>query len=110
MNTVVKTIDKVIENGEVAVLISHGYGAGWSTWSSNDEQMLYDPYIVNAVRKGYNFDRVEEYFKAKYPTRYDGGYEDLVVVWIPVGTKFVVTEYDGSENIQLESDIAWRVA
>lgn len=29
-------VDKYIENGKVAVLVSKGFGAGWSSWSSGD--------------------------------------------------------------------------
>ena len=42
---------KYIRDGEVAVLYSPGYGAGWSTWAegSEREQLLYDPDIVQLV-------------------------------------------------------------
>ena len=26
-------MEKIIEDGKVAVLVSKGYGAGWSTWN-----------------------------------------------------------------------------
>jgi hypothetical protein len=32
---------------------------------------------------------------------YSGGVQDLKVAWIPEGTKFQITEYDGSESIEL---------
>ena len=46
-------MNKVIENGFVAVLYSPGYGAGWSTWNYEDglnETLLFHPALVEMVR------------------------------------------------------------
>jgi hypothetical protein len=34
----------------------------------------------------------------------------LVVVWVPKGIKFQITEYDGSESIEFLEDINWITA
>lgn len=43
------------EDGKIAVLISPGYGAGWSTWALEEEDveaLLFDDKIVKAVLAG----------------------------------------------------------
>jgi hypothetical protein len=39
-----------------------------------------------------------------------GSYDDLIVRWIPVGTKFRITEYDGAEGIEIYNPDAWYEA
>lgn len=41
-------MEKVINNGEVAVLYSPGYGAGWYTWGAPLE-LVFHPKIVEMV-------------------------------------------------------------
>lgn len=102
-------VDKVIRDGMVAVLVSPGYGAGWSTWAVHDirEQVLYDPIVVEWVEKGkigeVPADHYSDYF-------YTGGADDLVIRWLPVGTKFVIREYDGHEFIETQNDVDWSIA
>lgn len=107
------------KNGDIAVLISHGYGAGWSTWNSQyAEDMLFDKDIVevivnNPIRnidsyylRSEDLKLVEEIAKAKYPKAYLGGLHDhLAVEWLKPGTNFRVHEYDGSETIMTQKDI-----
>ena len=103
-------MDKVIRDGKVAVLYSPGFGAGWYTWNTGHPQCLYDPEVVAWLEE----DLPEEEFpnlEAKYGEYfYDGGWRDLVIAWLPVGTRFWITEYDGSENLVLESEHEWQVA
>jgi acetyl-CoA acetyltransferase len=40
-------MEKVIRDGKVAILYSPGFGAGWSTWNSYSNEMIFDPDIVN---------------------------------------------------------------
>lgn len=103
-------MDKVIRNGKVAVLYSPGYGAGWFSWNSEHPQCLFDPDIVDWVENG----RSEEEFpdlEAKYGDYfYDGGFRDLTIAWLPVGTAFRIHEYDGNESIVLASEEEWQTA
>jgi hypothetical protein len=46
----------------------------------------------------------------KYPEVYCGGLEDLVITWVPVGERFRIEEYDGSESLVLESNQRWMTA
>jgi len=34
----------------------------------------------------------------------------LSIAWLPVGTKFRITEYDGSEGLEYEEEQEWMVA
>ena len=96
-------VDKYIENGKVAVLVSPQYGAGWSSWSSGDVALskLFDTDIVKALL--YDGD-VLEIADTKYPDDYNGGAEDLQIVWVDVGKRFRIHEYDGSETLVLLND------
>ena len=44
-------MEKVIRDGHVAVIISNGYGAGWSTWhwGDNREILIFHPKLVELV-------------------------------------------------------------
>ena len=108
--------EKLIRDGEVAVLYSPGYGAGWSTWCHEDQQirldMLFDPQIADIVGRGAADwrEQAEAIALVKYPEAYIGGLADLQVRWLPVGTQVRVLEYDGHESIEIESEIAWITA
>ena len=96
---------KLIRDGKVGVLISKGYGAGWSTWNPRyEEEMLFSPEIIELVERNASFDEIEaKAIELWGDDIYIGGiYEELTVYWLEQGTKFVVTEYDGSESIVTE--------
>ena len=102
-------MNKLSEDGKVAVLYSPGFGAGWYTWNYEYPEILFDPAIVKFVEKE-KFDELETYVTLKYPDIYTGGMKDLKVEWIPEGTMFKVNEYDGSESIELKENDNWLVA
>lgn len=109
-------MNKIICDGKVAVLVSSGYGAGWSTWNTvHSDSLLFDPDIVQMV-----LDRapvldsdgareIADFAESRYNdeenTVYTGGADGLVVEWIPVGTRFMITEYDGHETVVTEHDL-----
>ena len=120
---------RYIRDGKVAVLISGSYGAGWSTWNKKHTDMLFDPEIVQLVlvweeydrnAKGYGHDYERKYAefhdtvdaiaRSRYVDCYTGGISGLYVEWVPIGDKFRVHEYDGSETLKLESNEKWIVA
>lgn len=102
---------KLIRGDNVAVLISPGFGAGWSTWAhGNADERLYDPELVRLVLEGARPYQLENYCEKRWPGDYFGGLEQLVVRWIPIGTQFYVHEYDGSESIKFQDDDNWRTA
>lgn len=106
--------DRYIRDGWVAVLISPGFGAGWSTWCEFDDRkaVTFDPWIVDILLSDqYNrkekIDRIYAHCAVKYPDMYMGGVSDLTVEWIPQGTLFRIAEYDGSETIELKEAEDW---
>jgi hypothetical protein len=109
-----KTKDKVIKNGKVAVLISPGFGAGWSTWNYDKEianKLLFHPRIVEMVEQGRNEELTEEWLKENcdIDTKYICvlGADGLKIEWLPLGTSFIVEEYDGSESIRTHYDLTY---
>jgi len=102
-------MEKLQENGKVAVLYSPGFGAGWYTWNQEMPEILFDPAIVKLVENN-KWDELETYVTLKYPDIYDGGLRDLKVMWLPVGAEFQVNEYDGSESIEVKENVRWMVA
>jgi hypothetical protein len=110
MNT---NIRKVVRDGKVAVLYSPGFGAGWSTWDSNNKDfLLFDSGLVALAEKRANEAEVDAYIKTKLgeDAPYCGGWRDIEIEWIKEGTAFEVREYDGSESIR-EHDISeWTIA
>ncbi len=106
--------EKYIRDGQVAVLISPGFGAGWSTWSRDEygNDVLFDPWIVDILLSDQydqkdKLERITAHCAVKYPNMYLGGMGDLTVRWVPQGTLFRVTEYDGSELIELKDADDW---
>ena len=108
--------ERLIRDGRVAVLYSPGFGAGWSTWCQEDESarlaMTFDPQIADIVDQCQEDwqERARAIAQIKYPEAYLGGLKDLRVKWLPVGTQFRVTEYDGNEDIELNTAIDWITA
>ena len=100
-------MNKVYECEFTKVLVSPGFGAGWSTLNYNIPELLFDPVIVSMVEDGTSFETIEAYCNAKYPTGYFGGVADLEVRLIKTGTEFIVHEYDGSESIQVKDEFKW---
>jgi hypothetical protein len=102
-------VNKLIDNGKVAVLYSPGFGAGWSTWNPDRPELLFDPAVVTFVENDQTAE-LNTYVTLKYPGLYTGGMESLAVAWLPVGTEFRIKEYDGSESIEIKNDVLWLTA
>jgi len=108
--------ERLIRDGQVAVLYSPGWGAGWSTWCAQGTEehlfMMFDPQIADIVDRGEPDwpAKAEAIALVKYPDAYLGGLADLRVRWLPVGTQFRITEYDGNERIEINSEISWITA
>ena len=108
-------MDKVIRDGKVAVLVSPGFGAGWSTWAYSGEEdnrdfMLFDPTLVAMVERGDSVEAIESYVTGLYPHTYCGGADDLTIFWLPEGTAFRIHEYDGSESVEIRDEMDWKIA
>jgi len=99
-------MDKVYnEKGEVAVLISPGYGAGWSTWNTSSSDCMFNPELVRAVLNKESPSVIDSIAERLYGDDfYTGGAGQLEVVWLPKGTGFRIHEYDGYESIVIYHD------
>lgn len=89
--------DRVVRDGKVAVLVSPGFGAGWSTWADEDGA-VFAPDVVAWVEAGKPEIDEDEVF-GHYG--YVGGLHDVQIEWVPVGTRFTIDEYDGSESLTI---------
>jgi hypothetical protein len=89
--------DKYIKDGQVAILYSPGYGAGWSTWGV--PELAYDKDLVEAYIKD-DTEGLIAMAKIKYPDEYLGGADDVKIVWVSQGSTYRINEYDGSESIE----------
>lgn len=100
--------ERVVRDGRVAVLYSPGFGAGWSTWGDSEirDRLLFDPEVVAWVEGGKQGPLPD--LEAKYGEYfYDGGADDLAIRWVPVGARFRIHEYDGSESVVLFDEDEW---
>jgi hypothetical protein len=105
-------MDKVIRDGKVAVLVSRGYGAGWSTWTDEVETYLFHPKLVQMVEEERHSEITTEWMEQELglDVSYTGGTDGLEIQWVPVGTKFVIHEYDGHESLKTIDDFYWMTA
>ena len=99
-------MNKVIRNGQVAVLYSPSHGGGWYSWNPAYPELLFDPAIVEFLEKQ-QLEELKVYITLKYPDVYTGGLDGLMVGWLPEGTEFIIEEYDGAESIKIKSTVNW---
>ena len=95
-------MEKLIRGGNVAVLISPGFGTGWSSSCSSEiaEALLFERRIVEAFEEG-GWQSAVVKVKEMWPDEYVCvlGAECLQIEWIPQGEQFYLHEYDGNEWI-----------
>jgi hypothetical protein len=98
-------MEKIVRDGMVAVAVSSGFGAGWSTWNDVDpmdarfNQLFLDEKFYEATA-----------LCDELGLGYSNGAYDVVIRWVPEGTKFRIDEYDGSESLVTEDQDPWRIA
>ena len=96
------------------VLISPGFGAGWSTWGYPN--MAFDERLIRAFECGITEDDMKElcracgYVDSFGNSPYMGGFKQLEVREISSGVLFQIKEYDGSEYIEFFEDEDWYIA
>lgn len=112
-------MDKVVRNGEVAVLYSPQYGGGWYSWNSDfrhRKQLLFHPVLVQMVEENRHEEITEEFIcellqiPMDYSLYVGGGVHDLKIAWVPEGTPFRIDEYDGYESVVMQSQDDWLIA
>lgn len=91
------------------VVISKGYGIGWSTWS--DPAVATDPAIVEAVEKNVE---IKELVRVCHELGYSNVDEyccdGLTIEEVPAGAYFQIREYDGAEWIEIFDPNKWILA
>lgn len=105
-------MEKVIRDGQVAVLYSPEYGSGWYTTNDENEILLFHPKLVEVVESGDRGIIDENWVLENLGVEdvYCGGAQYLKIAWIEKGTAFIVDEYDGYESIRLLSDVDFILA
>ena len=88
---------------EYGILVSPGYGCGWSSW--NTIRLAYDRKVIEywLTHKDSAFTEITAWLEQNgYPNVYVSysNWHNLVLEWIPVGMRWRVREYDGSETIE----------
>lgn len=117
-------MQKYIRNNKVAILVSKDFGAGWSTW--NKKELAYDKRVVEFYlehkddeeymrnmrrRDRKTTEETEKIFKSwGYDNVYFGGFSDIEICWLPVGTKYYISEDDGWETLKTIDSVQWETA
>lgn len=104
--------DRIVRDGtEFGVLVSPEFGAGFVTWCIGVSPT--EPRLVAAVLTGkrdliasQNPVALARELGATY--MYLGGARNLVIEWLPLGTRFRIDEYDGHESIITASDLFYE--
>ena len=112
---------RYVKDGMVGVVISPDYGGGFSTWApAGTGDMCMDVKVVewtlalqtiidtNSLEYQYFIDNITHHVKNTYDYSWIPG--PLQVVWVPMGTKFTISEYDGWETLKTEHDFDWKTA
>lgn len=106
-------VDKLIKDGNVAVILSTGY-AGFSSWANSREEaekLMFDPEIAQMIIDKKNMLDIINFAIEKYKNNYVSAFiYELAIIWIPVGKKFLIEEYDGLEVVMFEEDIRFHQA
>lgn len=98
------------------ILVSNGFGAGWSSWASEKqfEIATYQPVIdfLEGGGKGSDLDEDHPLIKKmcedlELDSFYTGGASDLHTQFLPDETKFFIENYDGSEYV-ITSENFWN--
>lgn len=109
---------------KVGVLVSTGFGAGWSTW--NNEALAYDKRVIEwwlehntpeyceqlTVFKEESEEHKEAvaFFKnIGYDDVFFGGYQNLKLQWVPRGMLWRFYEHDGFEWIEFLDTNDWNI-
>ena len=84
---------------KVGVLVSRGYGVGWSSWG-NPKSCL-DKELVSAFERKAAEEEICAIASKNWPEQYQGGLMDCEVESVEVGTFIRINEYDGSESLEI---------
>lgn len=96
-------VPRLYKDDRMAVLVSPGFGAGWSTWIC--PEAAYDKRIIEYwIENGNDID--EDIFTNllkdwgyNESSIYLGGWYNIILKWVKIGEFFYIEEYDGSEML-----------
>ena len=101
-------VNKLIRDGKVGVILSPSHGSPWSAARGEfREYLMFDRELVELVLSG-RPNRASA-VATKVTDLWLNG-DDLIVEWVPVGTRFIIDEYDGWEFLVIRDEIEWEVA
>lgn len=109
------------DKGELGVLISPGWGAGWSTWQNNfyDNKEGEEKYAIALDKRiiefwiNHNYDKEEMRYFLKsigYDNVYMGGFDQLELIFVSKGQMFCIHEYDGNESLETPESMGMIIA
>ena len=103
-------MEKVIRDGKVAVLVSHGFGAGWYSWNKENQDLLFHPKLVEMVEQKRQREIDDEWVKENLGLDdvYCGGVSSLEIYWLPIGTDFEILEFDGHEILMTVDNLTLK--
>ncbi len=107
-------VETLVEDGLMAVAVSHNYGAGWGTWEGME--LAVDKRVIEVIQhfqeNKINFEEAKKAIDYFYPHKniYYGGFDDIKIEWVPLGEMFRINEYDGLESIVIFRDDSWIIA
>jgi hypothetical protein len=97
-----ETVQKVIKDGKVAVVHSADFGNSLFSYFSKREELLFNPALVELVESGKEItpEFIMREFGIDVSGKAWGGFKfNLQVTYLPIGTKFYISEEDGKETI-----------
>lgn len=104
------------KQGEVGILVSNSYGAGWSSLFYEKEVknfLLFDYNLVKAKVLNHPYSAVQKYLVPYALDDYyslENTWNDLSVFWVTPNKPFYIRAYDGFESIVYEENVYWLVA
>lgn len=104
-------VDKVINNGNVAIILAaEGRWWTWSSSSTRDIRMLFDPNLVKIVLEGtyltddFNLEEIGQEIDLDVSCFSVDSFESLVIKWVPKDIQFnIISEYVDRTNTIKES-------
>lgn len=94
---------------EYAVLVSPGYGAGWSTWNQRDlayDKRVIEYFLMNHSKAPEDVAAAMERFG--YEGVYCGGWHKVRLEWVKKDAVWTMREYDGAEHIEYYNPDNWN--
>ena len=105
-------MNKKIVDGKVGVILSYGYGLGFSTYNDGIKDLEFEPTLIEMITAKRSENEIAKYLEETYPDeQWDYvDIEELAVEWLDWGTKFIIESNDGAEYLVLEENMKWKVA